>query len=126
MRQGWLVLDHGVGRFGCHLQRLLQDLLGLCGHPFGIGFRGTGGKGKSRISGARVSAARRCLSPQAALGQDLEPAHLPWNTKWAFQGFAIPAARIRCGRIGGEQEFEQQSLGIRGIAYRLVWQNELA
>ena len=51
----------------------------------------------------------------------LEPAYLPWNTKGAFQGRAIPAARIRSGRIGGGQEFEQQSLGICGIAYRLVW-----
>jgi hypothetical protein len=56
----------------------------------------------------------------------LDPAHLPRDTKGTLQRRAIPAARIGCGRISGGQVFKQQSLGIRGIAYGLVRQNELA
>src|SRR6516162_9445657 len=56
----------------------------------------------------------------------LQRTHLPRNTNGAFERRAVPAAGLRCSRIGGRQEVEQQSVGLRGIADRVVWQDKLA
>ena len=74
----------------------------------GVGPRGR--RGKPFLSSALFDENPAGIdSSQSAIGLGqiyLEPAYLPWNTKGAFQGRAVPAARIRSGRIGGGQEFE--------------------
>ena len=56
----------------------------------------------------------------------LQRTHLPRNTNGAFERRAVPAAGLRCSRISGRQEVEQQSVGLAGITDRVIEQNEFA
>ena len=56
----------------------------------------------------------------------LNSPHPPRNPNRTFERGTIPATGLRCRRVGGRQEVEQQSVGLAGITDRVIGQNEFA